>query len=225
MAQSILVVDDESDLRELIAHHLKSAGYSVREARSGAGGLDSILSEPPDAVILDVMLPDLSGTEVLKRLRSVPETAKLPVILLTARGEEIDRVLGFELGADDYVVKPFSPRELVLRVRALFRRAPDSGGEPVLAAGGLRIDTERHEARFGADTLPLTPLEFRLLHYLMQRPGRVISRAQLLDNVWDPGVFVTDRSVDTHVKRLRSKLGEAAELLETVRGVGYRFRG
>jgi two-component system phosphate regulon response regulator PhoB len=172
------------------------------------------------------MLPDLPGTEVLRRLRQDAHTSAIPVVFLTARGDEVDRVVGFELGADDYVVKPFSPRELTLRVQALLRRsAVPEAEEPVLARAGVRLDRSRHEARLGNALIDLTPTEFRLLAYLMARPGRVLTREQILDNVWGSDVYVTDRTVDTHIKRLRTKMGKAADLVETVRGVGYRFQG
>ncbi len=227
MANTVLVVDDERDLLDLVAHHLKGAGFEVVTATRGSDGVRLAGETLPDAILLDIMLPDVQGTDVLKRLRRDPATAGIPVIFLTAKGDEVDRVVGFELGADDYVVKPFSPRELVLRVRALLRRSGPGGEEPekVLARGGLRVDPNRHEAAVGDRVLDLTPTEFRLLSYLMERPGRVLSREQLLDNVWGSDVYVTDRTVDTHVKRLRSKLDDLADLVETVRGVGYRFRG
>jgi len=227
-ANTILVVDDEKDLLDLVTHHLKAAGFSVVSAATGVDGLQRALAQPPDLVILDVMLPDLQGTEILKRLRANPGTVRVPVILLTARGEETDRVVGFELGADDYVVKPFSPRELVLRARALIRRtettAPEGSEGKVLERGGIRLDPERHEVRIEDSPVDLTALEFRLLAFLMERPGRVLSRERLLEGVWCQDVYVTDRTVDTHIKRLRSKLGPGADQVETIRGVGYRFR-
>ena len=226
MTKTILVVDDEPDLLDLVAHHLQAAGVEVMKASRGTEGLEAAARRRPDAVVLDVMLPDILGTEVFKRLRRLPATEDVPVIFLTARGDEVDRVVGFELGADDYVVKPFSPRELVLRIQALLRRS-DAGAQdasPVLERRGIRLDRQRHEAAFGAKGLDLTPIEFKLLAYLMERPGRVLSRDRLLENVWGADVFVTERTVDTHIKRLRSKLGRAADYVETIRGVGYRFR-
>jgi two-component system phosphate regulon response regulator PhoB len=226
MKPSVLIVDDEQDLLDLLAHHLAGAGFQVLLAARGAEGIALAGRQRPDAIVLDVMLPDLLGTEVLKRLRRDPATSAIPVLLLTARGEETDRVVGFELGADDYVVKPFSPRELVLRIRSLLRRAApvDEEAAVVLVRGGIRIDPQRHEAAVDEQPIDLTPLEFRLLSYLMSRPGRVLNREQLLERVWGEGVFVTERTVDTHVKRLRAKLRGRAERIETVRGVGYRFR-
>jgi len=226
MKKTILVVDDEPDLLDLVAHHLEAAGFLVVKASRGLEGLEAAARTRPDAILLDLMLPDILGTEVLKRLRRTPATAGVPVVFLTARGEEMDRVVGFELGADDYVVKPFSPRELVLRVQALLRRgdAPKETPDPVLERAGIRLDRQRHQAVAAGASLDLTPLEFNLLACLMERPGRVLSRDQLLDRVWGADVFVTERTVDTHVKRLRSKLGGAADRIETIRGVGYRFR-
>ncbi len=226
MADTVLVVDDEGDLVDLVAHHLRGAGFGVWVTGRGSEAVRLAVERQPDAVLLDVMLPDLQGTEVLRRLRADPATAGIPVIFLTARGEEVDRVVGFELGADDYVVKPFSPRELVLRVRALLRRSGSVDERParVLERDGIRLDPNRHLAEADGSVLDLTPTEFRLLAFLMERPGRVLSRAQLLDNVWGSDVYVTDRTVDTHVKRLRSKLGGTADRVETVRGVGYRFK-
>jgi DNA-binding response OmpR family regulator len=226
MQQTVLVVDDEEDLLELVAHHLAGAGLEVITATRGLDGVRLAATRRPQLILLDIMLPDLAGTEVLRRLRLDPLTSAIPVVFLTARGDEVDRVVGFELGADDYVVKPFSPRELTLRVQALLRRAAVSDSEePLLLRAGLRLDRARHEARAGDRLLDLTPTEFRLLAYLMARPGRVLTRERILDNVWGSDVYVTDRTVDTHIKRLRTKMGEAADLVETVRGVGYRFQG
>lgn len=226
MPQTVLVIDDERDLLDLIAHHLKAAGFDVLTAARGSEGARLAVEKHPDLILLDIMLPDVQGTDVLRKLRQDAATASIPVIFLTARGEEVDRVVGFELGAEDYVVKPFSPRELILRVKALLRRAtPDEHGEAkIVQRGGIRLDRGRHEVTVDDETLDLTPTEFNLLAFFMDRPGRVLNREALLDNVWGSDVFVTDRTVDTHVKRLRSKLGAGADAIETVRGVGYRFR-
>jgi DNA-binding response OmpR family regulator len=227
MKKRILVVDDEPDLLDLLSHHLEGAGFEVMRAARGFEGLELAFRTPPEVILLDIMLPDLLGTEMVKRLRQNPGTAQIPVIFLTARGEEMDRVVGFELGADDYVVKPFSPRELVLRIQALLRRAEagePAASDPVLDRGGIRLDRGRYHVEASGKALDLTPLEFRLLAHLMERPGRVLSRDQLLEHVWGHDVFITERTVDTHIKRLRSKLGRAAERIETIRGVGYRFR-
>jgi len=228
MKRKILVVDDEPDLLDLLAHHLEGAGFEVMRAGRGFEGLELAFRTPPQLILLDIMLPDLLGTEIVKRLRQNPATAEVPVIFLTARGEEMDRVVGFELGADDYVVKPFSPRELVLRIQALLRRSEGAETEVptdvILDRGGIRIDRTRYLVEVSGNALDLTPIEFRLLAHLMERPGRVLSRDRLLENVWGTDVFVTERTVDTHIKRLRSKLGRASDRIETIRGIGYRFR-
>jgi two-component system phosphate regulon response regulator PhoB len=224
MSKRILVVDDEPDIMELVRFNLSQEGFEVDTAENGANALAQIGRRPPDLVILDLMLPDLSGADVCRKLRSMPETSKLPVIMLTARSEEVDRVVGFELGADDYVTKPFSPRELVLRVKAVLRRGvlPESVTRR-FEHGPLQLDQEGHRCLLDGDELELTAKEFRLLAALMARPGRVWSREQLLDDVWGSDIAVTHRTVDTHVKRLREKLGAAGDLIHTVRGVGYRF--
>lgn len=226
MPQTVLVIDDERDLLDLIAHHLKAAGFDVLTAARGSEGSRLAAEKHPDLILLDIMLPDVQGTDILRKLRQDAATASIPVIFLTARGEEVDRVVGFELGAEDYVVKPFSPRELTLRVKALLRRATPDGhsDEKIVQRGGIQLDRGRHEVTVGGEALVLTPTEFNLLAFFMDRPGRVLDREALLNNVWGADVFVTDRTVDTHVKRLRSKLGSGADAIETVRGVGYRFR-
>ena len=223
----VLIVDDEQDLVATLEYNLDREGYRTRSATSGRAALAEALRTPlPDVVILDLMLPDLPGTEVCRRLRSQPETSGIPVIMLTAKGEEIDRVVGFEIGADDYVTKPFSVRELLLRIRAVLRRTqpPTSPTTNDIIFGDLRVDPPAHQAWLGQHELSLTALEFKLLTTLMARRGRVQSRKQLLDDVWGIRADVTTRTVDTHVKRLRQKLGSAGEYIETLRGVGYRFR-
>ena len=228
----ILVVDDEEDLRSLLEVNLAREGFEVVTAASGSEALAQVEAHHPQLVVLDLMLPDLSGTEVCRRIRSSPAHASTPIIMLTARGEEIDRVVGFEVGADDYVVKAsFSVREFLLRVRAVLRRAQAARGEEagpsdpedVLVHGVLRVDLAGHRAFVKGEEIPLTATEFKLLHALASRPGRVLSRGQLLQDVWDMPPDINTRTVDTHVKRLREKLGEASRHLETVRGVGYRF--
>jgi two-component system phosphate regulon response regulator PhoB len=220
----ILAVDDEPDLLELVRMGLDSAGYEVETASTGAAALDRLRAAPPDLLLLDLMLPDLSGTELCKRIRADARLSELPVIMLTAKGEEVDRVVGFELGADDYVTKPFSPRELALRVRAvLSRRRLESPAGGQLRRDPLRVDPERHRCWVKDEEVVLTAKEFQLLVSLMRRPGRVYTRDQLLDEVWGSDITVTSRTIDTHLKRLREKLGEAGPLIETVRGVGYRF--
>jgi two-component system phosphate regulon response regulator PhoB len=224
MAERILVVDDEPDLLELVRVNLRQAGYDVETAEAGREALETLRRSPPDLMVLDLMLPDLSGTEICRRVRQDPELAALPIVMLTAKADEVDRVVGLELGADDYVTKPFSPRELTLRVRAVLRRrAPEARSEKTLQHGALRIDPERHRCFVEGDEITLTAKEFDLLRSLMERPGRVMTRDQLLDDVWGTDIAVTSRTIDTHLKRLREKLGKASDLIETVRGVGYRF--
>jgi two-component system, OmpR family, phosphate regulon response regulator PhoB len=221
---NILIVDDERDIVSLLDFNLRQAGFETALAYSGDEALTAARRRPPDLVLLDLMLPDTSGTEVCRQLKSDPRTRSVPVMMLTARGEELDRVVGFELGADDYVVKPFSVRELVLRVKAVLRRAGQQGSEkPITEVGGIRIDVDQHRAWVRGELLDLTPLEFRLLSTLVTRAGRVQSRERLLSDVWEMSSELETRTVDTHVKRLREKLGPARELLETVRGVGYRL--
>jgi len=224
MPERILVVDDEPDLLELVRVNLAQAGYAVETATTGSEALAQLRRGPPDLVVLDLMLPDVSGTEICRQLRADPELGRLPVIMLTAKSDEVDRVVGLELGADDYVTKPFSPRELMLRVRAVLRRrSPGAPAQGVLSHGVLRLDPTRHRCHVDGEEVELTAKEFDLLHGLMQRPGRVMTRDQLIDAVWGSDVAVTTRTIDTHLKRLREKLGPAGCLIETVRGVGYRF--
>jgi len=224
MAMRVLVVDDEPDLVELVRFNLKEAGYEIDAARSGREALALLRRRPPDLLILDLMLPDVSGTEICRQVRSDARLAGIPVLMLTAKSEEVDRIVGFELGADDYVTKPFSPRELVLRVRALLRRASGEGeGAEILEQARVRLDVDRHRCQVDGEDIDLTAKEFRLLETLMRRPGRVMSRERLLDEVWGTDITVTARTIDTHLKRLREKLRGAGPLIETVRGVGYRF--
>ncbi|MBW1685476.1 MAG: response regulator transcription factor [Deltaproteobacteria bacterium] len=224
MAQRILVIDDEPDLLELVRVNLRQAGFEVELAATGSEAIESLRRSPPDLILLDLMLPDLSGTEICRRVRANPDLAHVPIIMLTARASEIDRVVGLELGADDYVTKPFSPRELVLRVRAVLRRS-EAQHEPsrVLERGAIRLDPERRRCFANEQEVPLTAKEFDLLQRLMARPGRVMTREHLLEQVWGSDIVVTTRTIDTHLKRLREKLGDTGELIETVRGVGYRF--
>ncbi|MFQ5415519.1 MAG: response regulator [Myxococcota bacterium] len=224
MHRRILVVDDEPDLLELVRINLTQAGYEVETAVDGRSALASVRRSAPDLIVLDLMLPDISGTEVCRALRADANFASLPIIMLTARADEVDRVVGFELGADDYVTKPFSPRELALRVQAVLRRPSggSDGGVP-LERGGLRLDSERHRCFLNHDEVDLTAKEFDLLEQLMRRPGRVMTRQQLLDQVWGSDITVTTRTIDTHLKRLREKLGSGGAMIETVRGIGYRF--
>ena len=224
MSARILVVDDEPDLLELVRVNLAGSGYAVETAASGSDALAALRRAPPDVMILDLMLPDISGTELCARVRADQRLTGLPIIMLTAKSEEIDRVVGLELGADDYVTKPFSPRELALRVRAVLRRRAPAGEDArVFEHGDLRVDPDSHRASVNGREITLTAKEFQLLVALMGRPGRVMTRERLLDEVWGSDITVTSRTIDTHLKRLREKLGPASHLIETVRGVGYRF--
>jgi two-component system, OmpR family, phosphate regulon response regulator PhoB len=228
MSAYILVVEDESDIAALVAYHLARESYRVRTVGDGADALRVVEAERPDLVVLDLMLPTVSGLDVLRELRKRPELESLPVILLTARREEQDRIEGLQLGADDYVAKPFSPQELVLRVGAVLRRVqqqpPAEGGGRLLRVGPVAVDTGAAIARVAGQPLDLTPTEYRLLMALVERRGRVQSRRQLLQAVWNTSADITTRTVDMHVQRLRKKLGPAADWVETVRGFGYRFR-
>ena len=222
---TILIVEDEPDLRALVCHQIEAAGMTAVGCGTGLEGLALVRSKRPDLVLLDLMLPDIQGVEVCRRLRADPATATLPVIMLTARTSEFDRVLGFETGADDYVSKPFSSRELVLRVQAMLRRrGTGATEETVLSAPGLSVDTARHQVRVDGEEIKMTALEFRLLTTLVSRRGRVQTRQMLLEDVWGLSPELQTRTVDTHVKRLRERLGRAGEAIETVRGVGYCYR-
>ncbi len=225
MPQRVLIVDDEADLCALLKYHLEEAGFQTRQALTGGEALETARRWKPDAVILDIMLPDLSGTEVCRILRSDPRSRNLAIIMLTARGDEVDRVVGFELGADDYVTKPFSPRELTLRVRSVLKRARQgAAAEEDVQIGDLLIQRGSHRAFVKGREVSLTATEFKLLVQLASTRGRVQTRDYLLETVWGDDTVVTLRTVDTHMKRLREKLGPAKKYIETVRGVGYRFR-
>ena len=224
--QRVLVVDDEPDIAGLVAYHLAKAGYRVTTAGDGTEALARARAERPDLVVLDLMLPGRSGLDVLAELRRAEETRHMGVILLTARKEEQDRIAGLERGADDYLAKPFSPQELVLRVGAVLRRlaaAPVAAGG-ILSAGGVRLDPAAHRVTVNDVEIELTATEFKLLRLLMERSGRVQSRTDLLETVWQAQPDIQTRTVDMHVQRLRTKLGAAGDCVETVRGVGYRFR-
>jgi two-component system, OmpR family, phosphate regulon response regulator PhoB len=225
MRPRVLVVDDEPDIVRVLDFALRQAGFEVDCAADAATALQRVRERPPEAVLLDVMLPDLPGTDVCRQLKSLARTARIPVIMLTARGEEVDRVVGFELGADDYIVKPFSVREVVLRLRAVLRRATpvEAAQKPRDAAGPVKLDFEAHRCFVDGEEIELTALEFRLLSTFVERAGRVQSREQLLRDVWDMSSGLQTRTVDTHVKRLREKLGCGRDLIETVRGLGYRL--
>jgi two-component system phosphate regulon response regulator PhoB len=222
---TILIVEDDEDILELLSYNLRGAGFAVVASRDGFDALSKARRTPPDLIILDLMLPGLDGFEVCKELKREPKTAQVPVIMLTARGDEVDRIVGLELGADDYVVKPFSPRELMLRVRAVLKRSgPEVREKPVLRKGGLCVDMAAHRAEIDGVEILLTATEFKLLAELFRGQGRVQTRDQLLNTVWGYEFEGYARTVDTHVRRLRQKLGAYARMIETVRGVGYRFK-
>jgi two-component system phosphate regulon response regulator PhoB len=229
----VLVVEDEPDLRELLTYNLEAAGFTVHAADKGLDGLAEVQGFAPDVILLDLMLPDIPGTEVCRRIRAADRSVPQPaIVMLTAKGDEIDRVVGFELGADDYVVKPFSVRELVLRVSAILRARARPGGleAPATQAarrryvvGPLEVDVDGYHVFVGGDEVHMSAMEMRLLIYLVEHRGRVRSREDLLEDVWGYKPGVSTRTVDTHVKRLRDKLGDAGSLVETVRGMGYRL--
>jgi two-component system phosphate regulon response regulator PhoB len=223
----VLVVEDEQDLAEVLSHHLDREGFGVLWAGSGEQALAAVDNELPDLILLDLMLPGLGGLEVCRRLKADAATATIPILMVTARGDESDVVSGLELGADDYIVKPFSPRVLMARVRAVMRRQkttePSESTDTLIQRGMLALDSERHEARLDGKLLELTATEFRLLLLLARRPGRVFTRNEIIDAIHGSQSAVTDRSVDVQVVSLRRKLGDAGHLIQTVRGVGYRF--
>ena len=225
LKKTVLVVEDEPDAAELVEYNLKAAGFRVVIADDGPEALRKARSAKPDIIILDLMLPDIDGIQVCKLLRQDPATKSIPILMLTAKAAEVDRILGLELGANDYVTKPFSPRELVLRVRNLVSREENGKAPEEFTVGDLFIDVPRHLVRVRQKTITLTAIEFRLLRLLVERRGRVQSRDQLLEDVWKYDSIIDTRTVDTHIRRLREKLGTAADYIDTVRGVGYRFRG
>ncbi len=223
MQRRIIVVEDEKDLAELISHHLEREGYAVACYANGEQGMAAIDRDVPDLVVLDLMLPGIDGFEICRRIRRSDRLAEVLILMLTARGEDADIVTGLELGADDYLTKPFSPRVLVARLRALFRRAEvaEPQGE-IVRVGPLEIDSGRHEVQLDGQLVPLTHMEFRILRFLATRPGRVRTRVEILGAIGEENVL--DRTVDVHVASLRRKLGGGSDLLETVRGVGYRLK-
>lgn len=220
----ILVVEDERPIREMLAFNLGRAGYDVQPAADGREARAAIADHYPDIVLMDWMLPDISGLELTRQLKRDPETREIPIIMVTARVEEQDRVNGLDGGADDYIVKPFSPRELLARIRAALRRGSGADDE-VVEAGRLRLDAASHQVKVGDAEIALGPTEYRLLEFFMRHPDRVYSRAQLLDRVWGGNVYVEERTVDVHIRRLRKALTpyEYDKLIRTVRGAGYRF--
>jgi two-component system, OmpR family, phosphate regulon response regulator PhoB len=225
MAPDVLVVEDEPDIRNLIVHHLERDGFRCRTASNGGEALAAVRAAVPDLVVLDLMLPGMDGLEVCRRLRGDASVAAVPIIMLTAKADEVDRVVGLELGADDYVAKPFSPKELIARVRAVLRRARPTVDARPLAAGGIVLDAARHEVTVAGTRVALTPKEFELLQALMESAGRVLSREHLLNRVWGyaRADAIESRTVDVHVRRLRAKLGDAGARISTVKTIGYRF--
>lgn len=222
----ILVVDDEPDILELVSFNLSKHGYEVQCVTSGEAALEAVRKDPPDAMVLDLMLPGVDGLDVCRQIKGDAATRSIPILMLTAKGEERDMVSGLEQGADDYVAKPFSPRVLVARVKAILRRKPAEPADAttVLKVGSLSIHPGRREVTIDSEPVQLTFTEFGILHFLARRPGWVFTRTQIVDGVQGQDVAVTDRSVDVHIVALRRKLGTVGELVETVRGVGYRFK-
>jgi two-component system phosphate regulon response regulator PhoB len=223
--KTVLVIDDEKDLIELVRYNLEKEGFEVQGALNGESGLAVAMQKMPDVVLVDLMLPGIDGLEVCRRLRSNTRTAAIPLIMLTAKTAESDRVVGLELGADDYVTKPFSPRELTARVRALLRRVSKYPGSlELIRRGDLVVDPVKHEVKCGDDAVALTATEFRLLQFLAAHAGRVFSRSELIDHALGQDVEVLDRTIDVHVMALRKKLGRHGDYIETIRGFGYRFK-
>jgi two-component system phosphate regulon response regulator PhoB len=225
MTRQILIVEDEAPIREMIAFGLRRAGFEVREAADARTARSQLVDRRPDLLLVDWMLPDMSGLELTRQVKREPATRDLPVIMLTARATEGDKVAGLDGGADDYVTKPFSPRELLSRINAVLRRSAGAGDEEVLEAGGLVMDRAGHRVTAGGREVDLGPTEYRMLEFFMQNPERVFARAQLLDRVWGGNVYIEERTIDVHIRRLRKAL-EASRLdslIQTVRGAGYRF--
>ncbi|MEO8440514.1 MAG: response regulator [Spartobacteria bacterium] len=223
--KKILIVEDEPDVVDLLTMQLRKAGgFFILSAEDGAEGLKKARSESPALIVLDLMLPRMSGLEVCKVLKTDTATRHIPIIMLTAKAEEVDRIVGLEFGADDYVTKPFSPREMILRIQAILRRGQSDGTEESMTRGSITIDPARHRVLVSGKPIVLTAVEFKLLSMLMKRPGRVQARDRLLNEVWGYESAIDTRTVDTHVRRLREKLGKAATAIETVRGFGYRLR-
>ncbi|MDO9464884.1 MAG: response regulator transcription factor [bacterium] len=223
-SERILTVEDDKHILKLVKYNLEKAGFQCTVTITGEEALEILDKEPVDLIILDIMLPEMDGLQVCKQIKQDKKLSAIPIIMLTAKGEEVDRIVGFELGADDYVVKPFSPRELVLRVKAILkRRKSPEAAKDILDAGKLIVDITRHKVTVDKKEIELTLMEFKLLVTLMQRKGKAQSRDKLLEDIWDIAADVTTRTIDTHIKRLRQKLGKAGKSIETIRGIGYRF--
>ena len=223
VSELVMVIEDEKEIRDLVRYNLEKAGFRVAAAADGEEGLKQLFASRPDALVLDLMLPGINGLEIVREVRGEPLTHDLPVLILTARSAEMDKLLGFEQGADDYLTKPFLPRELVARVKALLRRTKPTGSARALEAGPLRVDLEAHVASCAGERLDLTPREFDLLAFLARNPGRALTRDELLRKVWGYDYVGETRTVDVHVRRLRAKLGEHHDLIETVLGAGYKL--
>lgn len=224
-SKKILIIDDEPDVADLVAYHLKAKGYQVETVTNPNVGVGTARSFLPDLVVLDIMMPDLSGIQICRILRADPKLKQIPIIFLTARAEEADRIAGFETGCDDYVCKPFNIKELILRIQSIFRRTSEEVVENIkqLQVGAIFLDTERHEVTVHGRPIEMTATEFKLLRLLMERRGRVQTREHLLINVWNYETEIETRTVDTHIRRVREKLGAEADWIETIRGVGYRM--
>ena len=223
----IVVVEDESDILEVLSYNLRREGFEVSSSLNGVQGLELIQQQLPDLVLLDLMLPGIDGLEICRRLRSNSASQHIPIVMVTAKGEESDVVLGLGIGADDYLVKPFSPKELIARVKAVLRRASagaEAAGEQRVLIDGLDIDTSKYKVALNGEEIKFTATEFRLLHYLASHPGRVFSREQLLDRGFSNDAIVVDRNIDVHIRAIRKKLGDDQSFIETIRGVGYRFK-
>jgi len=220
--ERVLIVDDDPDIQRLVSYNLTKAGFDIATAETGRKALESVQKHPPDLIILDLMLPDVDGMEVCRTLRQRENSRRIPIVMLTARGEEIDRVIGFELGADDYVMKPFSPRELVLRVKSILRRMKEERTD-LLRVGDIQLYPERRQCFVRTVSIVLTAKEFDLLQELMRAHGNVLTREVLMDKVWGYHGEATSRTLDTHIRRLREKLNDEGSHVETVRGVGYRM--
>jgi len=227
LGRSILIVEDEKEIRDLLVHYLRKEGFRPLAAQDGEEGLAKARAEKPDLILLDILLPKMDGLELLRKIRADREIARTPVAMLTAKGDETDRIVGLELGADDYIPKPFSPREVVARIKAIFRRSqkvPEEMEEKVFEYDGLRMDVSRHEVRFKGKAVSLTSKEFRILQALLSAPGRVLTRESILKKVWGEGTYVIDRTVDVHIAKLRQKIPFLSEAIETVKDVGYKLR-
>jgi len=227
LSKTILVVEDEKEIRDLLSHYLIKEGFAPISAADGETAIARVRKEKPDLVLLDILLPKADGLEVLRAIRSTPGIGGIPVVMLTAKGDETDRVVGLELGADDYITKPFSPREVVARIKAVFRRSHPADREAEAAPivhGDLRMDVDRHEVRYRGNPVSLTTKEFRILQALLSSPGRVLSREAILRKAWGEDTHVIDRTVDVHIAKLRQKIPHLAQSIETVKDIGYKFR-